>query len=79
MSKNLQKIKNFKDLKDGTLVISNIDNVVTEYKAFEDGGEYLCSKRSMWHIRQFDPNDFVVYTGNKDIDEVDSSFFEKEE
>ena len=73
--KEFTKIKNFNDLKNGTLVISNIDNVVTEYRVDKDGDEYLCSKRSMWPIFQFNPDDFVIYTGDKDIDDLDPLFF----
>jgi hypothetical protein len=73
-----KKIKVFSELEDKTKVISPIDNVVTEYrKDKETGEEYLCSKRSAFLAFQFNPEDFVVYTGIKDIDEVDKEFFER--
>lgn len=73
--KNFEKFKSFNDLKDGTKVISFIDNMVTEFKIDNNGEQYLCSKKSMWPIYQFTPDDFVIYTGEKDIYEIDSSFF----
>ena len=74
--KELKKIKVFSELEDKTKVISPIDNVVTEFRRYKESGEeYLCSQRSAYPIFQFNPEDFVVYTGAKDIDEVDEEFF----
>lgn len=71
----MEKLKTFDELKDGDLIISPIDNEVTEYKICSNGDKYLCSKKSMFDLFQFTPSDFYKYTGSKDIGEKDEEFF----
>lgn len=58
-----QKIGTFNNLKNGDLIISPIDNEVTQYYIDKDGIKYLSSKNSLFGIFQFDAEDFYFYNG----------------
>ena len=63
----------FSVLKNGDKLADNIDKEVSEFRIFE-GKKYLCSKRSMYQIGQFDPANFVMYNGNKEAgDKLDEN------
>ena len=68
-------IESFNNLKHGDLIISPIDNEVTQYYVDKDGKKYLSSKNSLFGIFQFDAEDFYFYDGNKQIGEVDKEYF----
>lgn len=70
----MENIKNWDDLKNGDLVISPIDNEVTEFRIDMDGDKYLCGKISMFPIFQFNPEDFYIYTGDKKVGETDKKY-----
>ena len=71
-----QKIKSFNELKDGDKIISPIDNEVTGFRIDKyDGEKYLTGANSAYPIFQFDPNDFYIYNGTKEIGEVDKEYF----
>ena len=70
------KIKSFNELKDGDKIISPIDNEVTGFRIDKYDGEiYLTSENSVFPIFQFDPNDFYIYDGEKQIGEIDKEYF----
>lgn len=46
-----QKIGTFNNLKNGDLIISPIDNEVTQYYIDKDGIKYLSSKNSLFGIK----------------------------
>lgn len=72
----MNAIKSFNDLKDGDKIISPIDNEVTGFRIDKyDGEKYLTGAHSAYPIFQFDPNDFYIYDGNKEIGEVDKEYF----
>ena len=74
-----QKIKSFNELKDGDKIISPIDNEVTGFRIDKyDGERYLTGPNSAYPIFQFDPNDFYIYDGTKEIGEVDKEYLAKE-
>lgn len=58
-----QKIGTFNSLKNGDLIISPIDNEVTQYYIDKDGNKYLSGKNSLFDIFQFDAEDFYFYNG----------------
>lgn len=70
-----QKIGTFNSLKNGDLIISPIDNEVTQYYIDKDGKKYLSSKNSLFGIFQFDAKDFYFYTGKKKCGEIDNHYF----
>jgi hypothetical protein len=74
-----QKIGSFENLKHGDKIISPIDNEVTAFYIDKDGDKYLASARSIWPLFQFDADDYYVYTGNKEVGEVDKEYFEMED
>ena len=59
-----QKIGTFNNLKNGDLIISPIDNEVTQYYIDKDGIKYLSSKNSLFGIFQFqvvsNTNHFII-------------------
>jgi hypothetical protein len=72
----MKAIKSFNDLKDGDKIISPIDNEVTGFRIDKyDGEKYLTGANSAYPIFQFDPNDFYIYDGNKEVGEVDKEYF----
>ena len=70
-----QKIGTFNNLKNGDLIISPIDNEVTQYYIDKDGIKYLSSKNSLFGIFQFDAEDFYFYNGEKKCGEIDKHYF----
>jgi hypothetical protein len=70
-----QKIGTFNNLKNGDLIISPIDNEVTQFYIDKDGLKYLSGKTSLFAIFQFDANDFYYYDGKKKCGEVDNCYF----
>ena len=70
-----QKIGTFNNLKNGDLIISHIDNEVTQYYIDKDGIKYLSSKNSLFGIFQFDAEDFYFYNGEKKCGEIDNHYF----
>lgn len=70
-----QKIGTFNNLKNGDLIISPIDNEVTQYYIDKDGIKYLSSKNSLFGIFQFDAEDFYFYNGKKKCGEIDNHYF----
>ena len=62
-----QKIGTFNNLKNGDLIISPIDNEVTQYYIDKDGIKYLSSKNSLFGIFQFDAEDFYFYNGERSV------------
>lgn len=70
-----QKIGTFDNLKTGDLIISPIDNEVTQFYIDKDGLKYLSGKTSLFAIFQFDANDFYYYDGKKKCGEVDNCYF----
>lgn len=67
-------VESFHNLKNGDLIISPIDNEVTQYLEGKDGNKYLANKTSMYPIYQFDEKDFYFYEGSKEIGEVDTTW-----
>ena len=72
---NRKSIESFNNLKHGDLIISPIDNEVTQFYIDKDGNKYLASKKSLFDLFQFDEKDFYFYDGNKQIGEVDKEYF----
>lgn len=70
----MERLKDFNILSNGDLIISLIDNEVTEFKIF-DGDKYLCSNKSMFPLFQFEASDFYMYNGNKQVGEKDEEYF----
>ena len=68
-------IESFNNLKHGDLIISPIDNEVTQFYIDKDGNGYLSSKKSLFDLFQFDAKDFFFYDGNKKIGEIDKEYF----
>lgn len=57
------------------------ETIKTVYKALKsenyvdkDGEKYLASKKCLYAIYQFNAKDFYVYTGGKEVGEIDKSF-----
>ena len=72
---NRKSIESFNNLKHGDLIISPIDNEVTQFYIDKDGNKYLASENSLFDLFQFDEKDFYFYDGNKQIGEVDKEYF----
>lgn len=72
-----QKIKSFDNLKHGDIIISPIDNEVTEFYINNDGEKYLASKKCLFPYFQFNAEDFYIYDGTKEVGEVDKEYFIK--
>ena len=68
-------IKSFNNLKHGDLIISPIDNEITQFYIDKDGNKYLTGKKSLFDLLQFDEKNFYFYDGNKQIGEVDKEYF----
>lgn len=72
----MKKIESFNNLKSGNLIISPIDNEVTEFYVNSEGEQYLKGKKlSLFPIFQFNPEDFYFYIGNMKNGEVDKNYF----
>lgn len=66
----------FLELKHGDRIISPVDSEVNEIYVDTFGEMYLtCGPKSLFPIGQFDPNDFYLYDGYKNIGEIDEEFF----
>lgn len=72
---NRKPVKSFNILKHGDLIISPIDNQVTQFYIDKRGNKYLSSEKSLFDLFQFDAEDFYFYDGNKNIGEVDKEYF----
>lgn len=72
---NRKLIESFNNLKNGDLIISPIDNEITQFYIDKDGNKYLASKKSLFDLLQFDEKDFYFYDGDKQIGEVDKDYF----
>lgn len=72
---NRKSIESFNNLKHGDLIISPIDNEITQFYIDKDGNKYLANKKSLFDLFQFDEKDFYFYDGNKQIGEVDKEYF----
>lgn len=70
----MKRLESFDELKDKDLIISPIDNEVTEFRTDKFGEKYLCGSKSNFPLFQFTASDFYVYTGNKSVGEVDTDF-----
>lgn len=71
----MEFLTTFKNLKHGDKIISPIDNEVTEFFVSKSGDKYLANKTCMYDLYQFTPSDFCVYTGNKEVGEIDKEYF----
>lgn len=74
---NRKQLKTFDDLKHGDIIISPIDNEVTAFYIDYEGEKYLANKSCIYPLYQFDPEDFYIYKGNKEVGEIDKEFFIK--
>ena len=72
---NAKKIESFYNLKHGDKIISPIDSEVTGFYIDKDGEMFLESPMCLFASYQFDPDDFYIYDGEKDIGEIDKEFF----
>ena len=70
------KIESFDKLRHGDKIISKIDNEVTEFYIDKDGLKYLASKKCLFPLFQFDVKDFYIYSGKKEVGDVDKDYFE---
>lgn len=70
----MERLTSFNQLKDGDRIISPIDNEVTEIMVDEDGDFYLAGKISAFPASQFDPADFYIYFGEKNVGEIDKDY-----
>ena len=70
-----RKLKSFDALKHKDKIISPIDSEVTEFLINNEGEKYLANKNSMYPYVQFDPKDFYIYNGTKEVGEIDKDFF----
>ena len=68
-------IESFNNLKHGDLIISPIDNEVTQFFVAKDGSKFLTGKKSLFDLYQFNAEDFYFYDGNEQIGEVDKEYF----
>ena len=71
----MEFLTTFDNLKHGDKIISPIDNEVTEFYIHSDGSKYLASKNSLFEYYQFTPSGFCLYTGDKEVGEVDKEYF----
>lgn len=58
-------------------VIAKDDKQVLEIYNW-DKDWYLASTKSLWNINQFNPEDFEIYKGNKEVGEYDLEYEFKE-
>lgn len=72
---NAKKVESFYNLKHGDKIISPMDNEVTGFFIDKDGDMFLESSRCLFPHWQFDPNDFYIYNGDKDVGEYDDEYF----
>ena len=71
----MERLTSFNQLKDGDKIISPIDNEVTGFRIDKyDGERYLTGENSAYPIFQFDPADFYVYLGEKNVGEIDKEY-----
>ena len=70
-----KRIESFRNLKHGDKIISPIDNEVTGFYIDKDGDMFLESSISLFPTYQFDPYDFYIYDGEKEIGECDDEYF----
>lgn len=68
-------IKSFDNLKHGDLIISPIDNEVTQFFVTKDGSKFLTGKISLFDLYQFNAENFYFYDGDKQIGEIDKEYF----
>lgn len=68
------RLSSFDELNNGDKIISPIDNEVTEFYVDKDGEKYLASKKCLYAIYQFNAKDFYIYTGDKEVGEIDKDF-----
>lgn len=73
----MERLTTFENLKHGDKIISPIDNEVTEFYIHKDGTKYLASKNSLFEYYQFEPSDFYLYNGNKEVGEIDIEYFKE--
>lgn len=73
----MQALTTFDNLKSGDLIISPIDNEVTEFLVSKSGYKYLANKTCMYDLYQFTPTDFYMYNGTKKVGEIDKEYFQK--
>jgi hypothetical protein len=74
----MSNLKSFDELKNGDKIISPIDKEVTAFLIDNEGEKYLANKTSMYPYVQFDPRDFYIYDGVKEVGEVDEEYFKEE-
>ncbi len=72
---NRKPIESFDNLKHGDLIISPIDDEVTQFYVARDGNKYLSGKTSLFDLYQFDAKNFYFYNGNKQVGEIDKNYF----
>lgn len=73
----MEFLTTFDNLKHGDKMISPTDNEVTEFLIANDGEKYLANKTCMYNYVQFTPSDFCMYTGDKEVGEVDKEYFNR--
>lgn len=78
MKMKKQPLESFDNLKSGDKIISPIDNEVTGFLIDREGDKYLTSKHSMFYFTQFNPKDFYIYDGEKEVGEIDLDYLLKE-
>lgn len=71
----MERLTSFNQLKNGDKIISPIDNEVTGFLIDKDGDFYLTGECSAFPAYQFDPDDFYIYLGEKNIGELDNDYF----
>ncbi len=69
------KLNSFDELKHKDKIISPIDSEVTEFLIDNEGDKYLANKGCMYPYVQFNPTDFYIYNGTKEVGEIDKDFF----
>lgn len=69
------RVTSFNELKNGDMIISPIDNEVTEFVIDPYKRKFLSNGRCFYPIKQFEPNIFYMYTGKKLVGEKDKEFF----
>ena len=73
----MERLTSFNQLKDGDKIISPIDNEVTGFRIDKyDGERYLTGANSAYPIFQFDPSDFYIYLGEKNVGAIDNEWHE---
>lgn len=72
---NRRPIESFSNLRHGDLIISPIDNEVTQFYIDEEGDAYLAGRRSLFSVSQFEAKDFYFYKGDKIVGDVDENYF----